>query len=97
MRLVMGFLDSLWDETVAGPAPESGAGKLRKYNSLSAMQMQQQLSHAGSAAEAPISRRITVLRHNSVSNNLFTEPPGSPTGSSDSLPRNFYSLTLHSN
>ncbi|KAL2336379.1 hypothetical protein Fmac_010825 [Flemingia macrophylla] len=30
----MGFLDKLWDETLAGPAPESGLGKLRKYNSF---------------------------------------------------------------
>ncbi|KAI4325376.1 hypothetical protein MLD38_030781 [Melastoma candidum] len=26
----MGFLHKLWDETLAGPAPESGLGKLRK-------------------------------------------------------------------
>lgn len=32
----MGFLHKLWDETLAGPAPESGLGKLRKYNSFSA-------------------------------------------------------------
>uniref|UniRef100_A0A7N0T2T1 Uncharacterized protein n=1 Tax=Kalanchoe fedtschenkoi TaxID=63787 RepID=A0A7N0T2T1_KALFE len=78
----MGFLDSLWDETVAGPAPDSAAGRLRKYKSLSAMQLQQQLS-SGSVADdvpAPISRRITVLRHKSVYKNLM-EPPGSPTGS----------------
>ncbi|KAJ8448278.1 hypothetical protein Cgig2_025202 [Carnegiea gigantea] len=33
----MGFLHKLWDETLAGPAPESGLGKLRKYNSFSAV------------------------------------------------------------
>lgn len=32
----MGLLHKLWDETLAGPAPESGLGKLRKYNSFSA-------------------------------------------------------------
>ncbi|GMI79534.1 hypothetical protein HRI_001622700 [Hibiscus trionum] len=26
----MGLLDQLWDETVAGPPPENGLGKLRK-------------------------------------------------------------------
>ena len=31
----MGFLHKLWDETLAGPAPETGLGKLRKYDSLS--------------------------------------------------------------
>ncbi|CAN6467703.1 unnamed protein product [Victoria cruziana] len=27
----MGLLDQLWDETVAGPRPESGLSKLRKF------------------------------------------------------------------
>ncbi|KAK8689090.1 hypothetical protein V6N13_087819 [Hibiscus sabdariffa] len=27
----MGFLDQLWDDTIAGPPPENGLGKLRKY------------------------------------------------------------------
>ncbi|KAM3232983.1 dormancy-associated protein 4 [Capsicum annuum] len=31
----MGFLHKLWDDTLAGPTPESGLGKLRKYNSFS--------------------------------------------------------------
>ncbi|KAG2328134.1 hypothetical protein Bca52824_010862 [Brassica carinata] len=30
----MGFLHKLWDDTVAGPAPESGLGKLKKLDSL---------------------------------------------------------------
>ncbi|KAH6781249.1 hypothetical protein C2S51_006542 [Perilla frutescens var. frutescens] len=32
----MGLLHKLWDETLAGPAPDSGLGKLRKYHSFSA-------------------------------------------------------------
>lgn len=27
----MGLLDKLWDDTLAGPRPENGLGKLRKY------------------------------------------------------------------
>ncbi|PIN21257.1 hypothetical protein CDL12_06047 [Handroanthus impetiginosus] len=30
------FLHKLWDETLAGPTPDAGLGKLRKYNSFSA-------------------------------------------------------------
>ncbi|RWV93887.1 hypothetical protein GW17_00043618, partial [Ensete ventricosum] len=30
----MGLLDKLWDDTVAGPRPESGLGRLRKYSSF---------------------------------------------------------------
>ncbi|XP_039028086.1 dormancy-associated protein homolog 3-like isoform X4 [Hibiscus syriacus] len=30
----MGLLDQLWDDTVAGPRPENGLGKLRKHSSF---------------------------------------------------------------
>eukprot|EP00268_Persea_americana_P039880 TRINITY_DN3952_c0_g1_i3.p2 TRINITY_DN3952_c0_g1~~TRINITY_DN3952_c0_g1_i3.p2 ORF type:complete len:142 (-),score=9.82 TRINITY_DN3952_c0_g1_i3:1294-1719(-) len=30
----MGLLDKLWDDTVAGPQPENGLSKLRKYSSF---------------------------------------------------------------
>lgn len=31
----MGLLDQLWDDTLAGPRPETGLGKLRKHNTFS--------------------------------------------------------------
>ena len=31
----MGLLEQLWDDTVAGPRPESGLGKLRKHSTFS--------------------------------------------------------------
>ncbi|KAL6560613.1 hypothetical protein OROGR_004172 [Orobanche gracilis] len=31
----MGLLDQLWDDTVAGPLPDTGLGKLRKHSSFS--------------------------------------------------------------
>ncbi|XP_078160251.1 dormancy/auxin associated family protein [Carex rostrata] len=30
----MGLLDKLWDDTVAGPRPDTGLSRLRKYSSL---------------------------------------------------------------
>ena len=30
----MSLLDQLWDDTVAGPRPENGLGKLRKYSTF---------------------------------------------------------------
>ncbi|RWV80410.1 hypothetical protein GW17_00058322 [Ensete ventricosum] len=30
----MGLLDQLWDDTVAGPRPETGLGRLRKHSSF---------------------------------------------------------------
>lgn len=35
IRLIhMGLLDHLWDDTVAGPRPENGLGKLRKHHTF---------------------------------------------------------------
>ncbi|KAG8363856.1 hypothetical protein BUALT_Bualt19G0065900 [Buddleja alternifolia] len=34
-RAHMGLLDKLWDDTVAGPPPDSGLGKLRKHATFS--------------------------------------------------------------
>ncbi|XP_062192819.1 dormancy-associated protein homolog 3-like [Phragmites australis] len=58
----MGLLDQLWDETVAGPRPDSGLGKLRKCSSFS-------LSLPSSAADAPpaVTRSITIARPPSLS------------------------------
>ncbi|GAY60356.1 hypothetical protein CUMW_201380 [Citrus unshiu] len=88
----MGFLHKLWDETLAGPTPDSGLGKLRKYDSFS--------SSSSSSASRPrpvvadhdhvvISRSITILRTNANSNfrNLSGDPgsaPDSPSGSCSS-------------
>lgn len=66
----MGFLNLLWDETLAGPTPDSGLGKLRKYNSLDSA-----LRSPPPPIDIPISRSITVLRTNSPSG---SSTPGSP-------------------
>ena len=41
----MSFLQKLWDETLAGPAPDSGLSRLRKYNSFSASRSPPMLSN----------------------------------------------------
>ncbi|KAM7471896.1 hypothetical protein LguiA_010079 [Lonicera macranthoides] len=89
----MGFLHKLWDETLAGPAPEDGLGKLRKYNSFSATRSpafpNTPSDHHG-ITTTPISRSITILRANStnlrnVNNASSSESPyslpSSPSGS----------------
>uniref|UniRef100_A0A0E0D3E5 Uncharacterized protein n=1 Tax=Oryza meridionalis TaxID=40149 RepID=A0A0E0D3E5_9ORYZ len=65
----MGLLDQLWDETVAGPRPDSGLGKLRKYSSFSPSSA---AAAAGAAApaDAPVAtvtRSITIVRPPSLS------------------------------
>ncbi|XWS12194.1 hypothetical protein CRYUN_Cryun37aG0069100 [Craigia yunnanensis] len=80
----MGFLHKLWDETLAGPMPETGLGKLRKYDSFTATR-----SSPDPVVDANnnviITRSITILKSNSGYRNLSVEPgsaPDSPAGSS---------------
>ncbi|KAK9734422.1 hypothetical protein RND81_04G138700 [Saponaria officinalis] len=84
----MGFLDKLWDETLAGPAPEKGLGRFRKYNSLSAVRSPNHPmvnaasrydDHRGDDQTVQVSRCIKILRPK----NLSVEPgSGSSTPSS---------------
>ncbi|KAL8098801.1 dormancy-associated protein homolog 4-like [Apium graveolens] len=69
----MGFLHNLWDETLAGPAPESGRSKLRN-NALS-----DRSSGRHALVNTPVSRSITMLRSDSVPSSPTTPTtPGSP-------------------
>ncbi|KAL6010523.1 hypothetical protein ACLOJK_000957 [Asimina triloba] len=77
----MGLLDQLWDETVAGPRPESGLSKLRKHSSFSP-------SSANEYHEISVTRNITILRTSSVRNpslDAFSNKT-SPAGSSAPSP-----------
>ncbi|XP_041020153.1 dormancy-associated protein homolog 4 isoform X2 [Juglans microcarpa x Juglans regia] len=77
----MGFLHKLWDETLAGPAPDTGLGKLRKYDSFSATRSTPMVAN-----EVPVTRSITILRSNSNFRNLSVDPgsaPESPAGPSN--------------
>ncbi|GMI82157.1 hypothetical protein like AT1G54070 [Hibiscus trionum] len=80
----MGILDKLWDETLAGPMPESGLGKLRKYNSFSATRSSSPAPV--DASQVMITRSITILKSNPGLKNISVEPgsvPSSPSGSSN--------------
>ncbi|KAK9281420.1 hypothetical protein L1049_004322 [Liquidambar formosana] len=78
----MGFLDKLWDETLAGPAPDTGLGKLRKYHSFSAVRSPPPIAPN---VNVPISRTITLLKTNSSAFRNFSadsgSDPASPAGS----------------
>ncbi|XP_022844423.1 dormancy-associated protein homolog 4-like [Olea europaea var. sylvestris] len=90
----MGFLHKLWDETLAGPTPDSGLGKLRKYNSLSAAATRSTAAPPYVVIppplddQIPITRSITVLRttpgspHNLNSSLDSGSVPNSPASSS---------------
>ncbi|GAV61406.1 Auxin_repressed domain-containing protein [Cephalotus follicularis] len=88
----MGFLHKLWDETLAGPAPETGLGKLRKYDSFSATRSPPMVVAAADDDadhnHLMITRSITILRSNSSNFRNFSgdSVPASPA-STTTTPR----------
>ncbi|GLT94876.1 hypothetical protein SLE2022_125920 [Rubroshorea leprosula] len=83
----MGLLDHLWDDTVAGPPPDSGLGKLRKHSTFSFRSSSGKESDSGSvrsiadesSVEATrVTRSIMIVRPPGYQN---ASPPVSPAGS----------------
>ncbi|KAL9267592.1 Dormancy-associated protein homolog 3-like protein [Drosera capensis] len=82
----MGLLEKLWDDTVAGPQPENGLGKLRKYNtfsfrSTSGKEMMDARSYGDDGGEEArkVTRSIMIVKPSSAYQN--GSPPVSPAGS----------------
>ncbi|OAY44027.1 dormancy-associated protein homolog 3 isoform X1 [Manihot esculenta] len=82
----MGLLDQLWDDTVAGPRPENGLGKLRKHptfnfrsNSGKESDGRTTRSSADEASEEVmrVTRSIMIVKPPGYQNS----PPVSPAGS----------------
>ncbi|KAD4179692.1 hypothetical protein R6Q59_023123 [Mikania micrantha] len=80
----MSLLNKLWDDTIAGPPPEKGLGKLRKQSNLSFRSLNSEKepeSAANTAAEFPamrVTRSITIVK---PERSLNETPPASPAGS----------------
>ncbi|XP_028780926.1 dormancy-associated protein homolog 3 isoform X3 [Neltuma alba] len=75
----MGLLDQLWDDTVAGPRPENGLGKLRKHNTFSYRESPGKESDAGSvrsSGDESLEEATRVTR--SI---MIVKPPGYQSGS----------------
>ncbi|XP_009338245.2 dormancy-associated protein homolog 3 isoform X2 [Pyrus x bretschneideri] len=80
----MGLLDQLWDDTLAGPQPDSGLGKLRKHKTFSFRSSSATGSSDGgnvrsfggnSPEEAKVTRSIMIVK-----------PPGYGSGNGGSAP-----------
>lgn len=70
---IMGLLDKLWDDTVAGPRPENGLGKLRK---------QPYPSPPHPLLEVPVTPSMAIAKRPQL-HNIDTEAlSSSPVGSS---------------
>ncbi|KAK6915612.1 Dormancy/auxin associated protein [Dillenia turbinata] len=83
----MGLLDKLWDDTVAGPRPENGLGKLRKHStftfrSISGKELDggspRSQVEDGSEDAMRVTRRIMIIKPPGSQNG---SPPVSPAGS----------------
>ncbi|KAK4413732.1 Dormancy-associated protein4 [Sesamum alatum] len=80
----MEFLHKLWDETLAGPTPDSGLPELRKYNSLP----------AGSTAAPPHADDTTAVRsnaHRNLSVAVGLAPSAAPSPSASTTPTSPFS------
>lgn len=85
----MSLLDQLWDDTFAGPRPDSGLGKLRKQSSFGFRSLnsgdvnkESDVGNMRSAGDNParITRSITILKPPVLGDQSET-PPASPAGS----------------
>ena len=84
----MGLLDKLWDDTLAGPQPETGLGKLRKPNTFNFRSSSggKAESDGGSVrsygedntVEVRVTRSIMIVKPPGYQNG---SPPVSPAGS----------------
>ncbi|CAL9113178.1 unnamed protein product [Musa acuminata var. zebrina] len=90
----MGLLDQLWDDTVAGPRPETGLGRLRKHSSFgfrpnSGGKAEGAAAHGGIArsegggedVEVRVTRSIMIKRPAGCPSPGNATPPASPAGS----------------
>ncbi|KAL3843683.1 hypothetical protein ACJIZ3_001086 [Penstemon smallii] len=84
----MGLLDQLWDDTVAGPPPDSGLGKLRKHSTFSFRSNSGKESEVNSGRlmgeesaedEMRVTRSIMIVKPPQTSTR--DSPPVSPAGS----------------
>lgn len=80
----MGFLHKLWDDTLAGPAPDK---VLRKYDSFSGFRSPPAVT-IPPHDHLPVTRSITILRANSVDSGSLPSSPvaGSSTPTSPFSP-----------
>ncbi|KAJ7973327.1 Dormancy/auxin associated family protein [Quillaja saponaria] len=88
----MSLLDQLWDDTLAGPRPENGLGKLRKHQTFSFRSISGKESDGGSmrsygenSLEEPVpkvTRSITIVKPPGYQSG---SPPVSPAGTTPPL------------
>ncbi|KAK9131473.1 hypothetical protein Sjap_011960 [Stephania japonica] len=87
----MGLLEKLWDDTLAGPRPETGLGRLRKYGSIPAVRSPPLCIDVGAGDHdggVMVSKSITILRSKSNGPDFSSSSESgcsTPTSPADSL------------
>ncbi|TKY61529.1 Dormancyauxin associated [Spatholobus suberectus] len=80
IRLIrMGLLDQLWDDTVAGPRPENGLGKLRKHHTFTFRPSYGKEPEGGSARSYGDESSEDAMRV--TRSIMIVKPPGYQSGS----------------
>ncbi|XP_058225815.1 dormancy-associated protein homolog 3-like isoform X2 [Rhododendron vialii] len=77
----MSLLDQLWDDTIAGPRPDKGLGKLRKQPTFTLRALSSGKESDGGSVEegVRVTRSIMIVKPPGVTQN--DSPPVSPAGS----------------
>ncbi|XP_021992308.1 dormancy-associated protein homolog 3 isoform X3 [Helianthus annuus] len=76
----MSLLDQLWDETLAGPRPDKGLGKLRKQSTFTFRSSDSSKAES-QAVEDPAMRVTRSIMIGKPVGNESQTPPASPAGS----------------
>ncbi|XP_021742585.1 dormancy-associated protein homolog 3-like isoform X1 [Chenopodium quinoa] len=83
----MGLLEKLWDDTLAGPQPDSGLGRLRKFNTFNSRSTPSKEMEGGSSVgrsdnpeEVKVSRKIMIVKPPGYTQGAGSAP-ASPAGS----------------
>ncbi|XP_021772846.1 dormancy-associated protein homolog 3-like isoform X1 [Chenopodium quinoa] len=92
----MGLLEKLWDDTLAGPQPDSGLGRLRKFNTFHSRSTPSKEMEGGSSVgrsyggevisgadnpeEVKVSRKIMIVKPPGYTQGAGSAP-ASPAGS----------------
>ncbi|XP_047311738.1 dormancy-associated protein homolog 3-like isoform X1 [Impatiens glandulifera] len=80
----MSLLGQLWDDTLAGPLPETGLGKLRKRPTFSlrpAKESEDGNGGGNSNESVKVTRSIMIVRPPQMNNQDGSTPPSSPAAS----------------
>ncbi|KAK2403137.1 hypothetical protein P8452_09232 [Trifolium repens] len=89
----MSLLDHLWDDTVAGPRPENGLGKLRKHPTFPSPSISDKgdggsvRSYGGDSPEdsMKVTRSIMILKPNGYQSQSESAPASPAAGSTPPL------------